>query len=229
MVFVLYTYGGWNEAAYLSAEIRAPQRNIALALVFGVVAVTSVYTIVNAAFLAGLGRERMASSEAVIFVSILVVVAVLSTLNATIITGARSNYALGRDFPELFGFMGRWLVESSVPRPALIVQAAISVLLIIGAPILFGAGGVEAMVAYTAPVFWFFFFLVGFSVPVLRTWDPAAERPFRVPLYPVTPFLFSMVCIYMFYSAIAYAGVGSLVGVGVLAAGIPLLALVRAR
>jgi amino acid transporter len=243
MVFILYTYGGWNEAAYLSAEIRAPQRNIALALVLGVVAVTSVYTIVNAAFLAGLGRERMASSEAVaadllalvagrpgaIFVSALVVVAVLSTLNATIITGARSNYALGRDFPQLFGFMGRWREESSVPRPALLVQAAISVFLIIGAPIFFGAGGVEAMVAYTAPVFWFFFFLVGFSVPILRTWDPVAERPFRVPLYPVTPFLFSLVCLYMFFSAIAYAGIGSLVGVAVLVVGIPLLALTRAR
>jgi APA family basic amino acid/polyamine antiporter len=243
MVFILYTYGGWNEAAYLSAEIRAPQRNIALALIFGVAMVTAIYMIVNAAFLAGLGRERMASSEAVaadllelvagrpgaLFVSALVVVAVLSTVNATIITGARSNYALGRDYPQLFGFMGRWQAKSSVPLPALLVQAAISVLLIVVAPILFEAGGVEAMVAYTAPVFWFFFFLVGFAVLILRTWDPGAERPFQVPFYPLTPLLFSVVCLYMLFSAIAYAGVGSLLGVAVLMVGVPLLALMRSR
>ena len=238
MVFVLYTYGGWNEAAYISAEIRAPQRNIALALLFGVVAVTAVYLIVNVAFLAGLGRERMAASDAVaadllgivagpwgaLFVSFLVMVAVLSTVNATIITGARSNYALGRDYPSLFGFMGGWKARSSVPLAGLLVQAGISILLIVLAPIVFEGGGVEAMVAYTAPVFWFFFFLVGFAVLILRAWDPAAERPFQVPLYPLTPFLFAVVCLYMFFSAIAYAGVGSLFGVLVLLAGVPLLA-----
>lgn len=241
MVFVLYTYGGWNEAAYLSAEIQAPQRNIALALLFGVGAVTAIYLIVNLAFLAGLGLEGMAGSNAVaadllrqvageggaLFISILVVVAVLSTVNATIITGGRSNYALGRDYPEVFGFMARWQSASSVPAPALLVQVIISLLLIALAPVVFEEGGVEAMVAYTAPVFWFFFFMVGLSVLILRTWDPGAERPYRVPLYPLTPFLFCLACLYMFFSAIAYAGLGSLIGVAVLLAGLPFLRVAR--
>jgi amino acid transporter len=134
MVFVLYTYGGWNEAAYLSAEIRPPQRNIAVALVTGVAIVTGVYLLVNASFLLGLGRQGMAGTDAVaadllervagepgsLLVSALVVIAVLSTVNATVITGARSNYALGRDYPSLFGILGRWKARSGVPLPALL-------------------------------------------------------------------------------------------------------------
>jgi len=241
MVFVLYTYGGWNEAAYLSAEIRAPQRNIALAILLGVGAVTLVYLVVNLAFLGGLGREGMAASDAVaadllrrvagepgaLFISSLVVIAVLSTANATIITGGRSNYALGRDYPALFGFMGRWKTSTSVPGVALLVQGGISLLLIVVAPIFFEEGGVEAMVAYTAPVFWLFFFLVALSVLILRAWDAGTDRPFRVPLYPLVPVLFAVACLYMFFSAIAYAGLGSLFGVAVLLLGVPLLSAVR--
>jgi basic amino acid/polyamine antiporter, APA family len=239
MIFVLYTYGGWNEAAYLSAEIRLPQRNIALALVLGVAAVTGIYLLVNIAFLAGMGRTRMAESGAVaadllrqaagepgaVFISLLVVIAVLSTVNASIITGGRSNYALGRDYPKVFGAMGGWNASSSVPAPALLVQASIGLLLIVLAPLIFQDGGVEAMVAYTAPVFWFFFFLAGMAVLVLRWWDSERPRPFEVPLYPLTPFLFCGVCLYMLYSAIAYAGAGSLVGLAVLLGGAPFIAL----
>lgn len=241
MIFVLYTYGGWNEAAYLSAEIRAPQKNIAVALLLGVGAVTVIYLLVNMAFLVGMGRIGMAESGAVaadllrqavgepgaVFISILVVIAVLSTVNATIITGGRSNYALGRDYPEVFGFMGKWKASSSVPVAALVVQGAISLLLIGIAPLLFEERGVEAMVAYTAPVFWFFFFLTGMAVLVLRWWDPETPRPFHVPLYPLTPFIFCGACLYMLYSAIAYAGAGSLVGVAVLLAGVPIIFLAR--
>ena len=243
MVFVLYTYGGWNEAAYLSAEIQAPQRNIAMALLLGVGAVTVIYLLVNLAFLGGLGIEAMAGSNAVaadllrqvageggaLFISVLVVVAVLSTVNATIITGGRSNYALGRDYPEVFGFMGRWSTASSVPVAALLVQGGVSLALILLAPLVFEEGGVEAMVAYTAPVFWFFFFLVGMSLLILRAWDPATSRPFRVPLYPLTPLLFCLVCVYMLFSAVSYAGAGSLLGVAVLLAGLPFLSLIPRR
>jgi basic amino acid/polyamine antiporter, APA family len=242
LIFVLFTFGGWNEAAYLSAEIKNPRRNIARVLLLGIGIITVIYLVVNIAFLAGLGRAGMAGSRVVaadllrqvwgepgaIFISLLVVVAVLSTVNATIITGGRSNYALGRDYPRVFGFLSRWNGETNVPSVALIFQGAVTLLLIVLAPLVFEEGGLEAMVAYTAPVFWFFFFLAGMSVIVLRWWDPQRDRPFRVPLFPLTPFVFCSVCLYMLYSSIAYAGVGSLVGVAVLFAGLPFLVFARA-
>ncbi len=237
LIFVLFSYGGWNEAAYLSAEIRNPAKNITRTLIAGIGIITTIYLLVNAAMLFGLGRAGMAASNAVaadllrqswgepgaIFISILVVVAVLSTVNATIITGGRSNQAMGRDFPRTFGYLGKWSGPNRVPAAALITQAVISLVLVLLSPVIFAEGGVEAMVAYTAPVFWFFFCLAGLSVIVLRHKDPARARPFRVPIYPASPILFCAVCVYMLYSSIAYAGLGSLVGVAVVVAGVPFL------
>jgi len=252
MIFVLYTYGGWNEAAYLSAEIKDPERNIVRSLLFGIGAVVAVYLLVNLAFLAGLGLDGMKSSNVVAadlvervwgapgatLISILVVVAVVSTVNATIITGARSNHALGRDYPEIFGFLGKWRAKGNVPVSALVLQAAITVILIAALPALipepdpdaaFQESGVSAMVAYTSPVFWLFFFLVGLSVAVLRAWDPDRPRVFKVPLYPLTPLVFCAACLYMLHSAVSYAGAGALLGLLVLLAGVPFLALLRRK
>jgi APA family basic amino acid/polyamine antiporter len=158
-----------------------------------------------------------------VFISLLVLVAVLSTVNATIITGGRSNFALGRDYVPIFGFLGKRRPGSEVPTAALILQGAITIGLILLVPIAFPDSGLEAMVAYTAPVFWFFFLLAGWSVVVMRRRDPQRERPFRAPIYPLAPFLFCGVCLYMLYSAIVYAGAGSLIGVAVVLAGVPFL------
>jgi amino acid transporter len=92
--------------------------------------------------------------------------------------------------------------------------------------------GFETMVAYTAPVFWFFFFLAGVSVFVLRKKDAGRVRVFSVPLYPVTPVIFCLICLYMLQSSISYifllpnigkySGLGAILGIGVLILGIPL-------
>jgi amino acid transporter len=240
MVFVLLTYGGWNEAAFLSAELRNPRRAIPRALFLGIAIVTLIYLLVTTAMVAGLGLPGVASSTAVAadllrhsfgpraasLVSLAVVVCALSTINATMITGARSAAALGRDF-ELFAPLGRWRRANSTPANALLAQGALALLLVA-----FGMArrdGFTTMVDYTAPVFWLFFLLAGLSLPVLRARDPHAHRPFRVPLYPATPLLFAAACLYMLYASLAYTGKGALVGVAVLAAGLPLLFITRSQ
>jgi amino acid transporter len=153
-------------------------------------------------------------------------VAALSSANATMITGARSNYALGRDV-RLFAFLGDWHEGQHTPRAAFLLQGGIS-LLLVG----FGAlarSGFEAMVAYTAPVFWLILLATGASVLVLRRRDPSTERPFRVPLYPLVPLLFCGIAAFMLYSSVAYAGRGALFGVAVMLAGIPILAIAGRR
>jgi basic amino acid/polyamine antiporter, APA family len=85
------------------------------------------------------------------------------------------------------------------------------------------------MVDYTAPVFWFFLLLVGLSLFVLRTQEMRRPRPFRVPLYPLTPLIFCVICVYMLHSSLAYTGPGAIVGVAVLLAGVPLLFVARPR
>jgi APA family basic amino acid/polyamine antiporter len=229
MVFVLLTYGGWNEAAYLSAELKG-ERTIVRGLVVSIGIITLLYLLVNAAYLRALGLAGTAQSEAVAAdvvglafgdgaakaLSVLVAISALTSANATVFTGARTNYALGRDV-RVLSRLGRWDPRTGTPRTALLVQAAVALALV-----LFGAAarnGFETMVEYTAPVFWFFVLLVALSVFVLRRRDPATPRRFRVPLYPATPALFAAAAAYLCYSSVAYIGVGALVGVAVLAAG----------
>lgn len=234
MVFVLLTYGGWNEAAYLSAEVRDLRRNMIRGLLISLGLIATLYLLVNWAYWEGLGLSAMSQSDAIAadlmraalgepgakVLSLLVVAAALSSTNATIFTGARTNFALGRDF-SLFRFMGKWRTASETPANALLVQGAIALGLVgVGAAT---RQGFESMVDYTAPVFWLFFFLTGVSLFVLRRTESDRARPFRVPLYPLTPLLFCGAALYMLWSSVAYTGIGALLGVGVLALGVPLL------
>jgi amino acid transporter len=110
---------------------------------------------------------------------------------------------------------------------AVVAQGAVALVLVA-----FGAAsrrGFETLVAYTAPVFWLFFLLTGVSLLVLRHRAPAAPRPFRVPLYPVTPLLFCAACAWLLWSSLRYAGPGAVAGVAVLAAGLVPLWLSRRR
>ena len=234
LVFVLLTYGGWNEAVYVSAEVKNPRRNIARALLISIAAITGLYMLVNWAYLRGLGLPGLAESEAAAadlmrraagetgarFVSLLIAISAFTSANATVITGARSNYALGCDF-RLFDFLGRWHERANTPTNALLVQGVIALILVcVGA---LARQGFVTMVEYTAPVFWLFFFFAGLSLIILRVREPDIERPFRVPLYPITPLLFCAACAYMFQSSLAYTGRGALAGVIVLLAGFPVL------
>ncbi|NJY62765.1 amino acid permease [Salinimicrobium sp. CDJ15-81-2] len=230
MVFVLLTFGGWNEAAYISAEIKKGKKKIAVALIASLLLITLVYFLVNLAFLRGLGLEGMAASNAVagdllgvafgqtgiVVMSLLVAIAAMTSANATIFTGARSNYALGRDFPS-FSYLGKWKSRLEGPVNAFLVQGAIALILVSFG--LFSRSGFETMIDYTAPVFWFFLLLVGISLFVLRKKEPLKKRPFRVPLYPILPLIFCLSSAYLLYSSIAYTGWGALAGIAVLAVG----------
>lgn len=239
MVFILLTYGGWNESAYLSADLKDVRRDMIRILLIGTCVVTAVYVLINFAYLAVLGLEGLRKSDAVAadvmraglgdrgaaVVSLIVCCAALSTINASIFTGARLYHALGQDLS-----LSRLRVWDSVgnnPRNAIFVQSLISMALVgFGA---FARDGFKAMVEYTAPVFWFFLLLVGISFFVLRQRDPHRDRPFRTPLYPVVPALFCLICAYLLYSSLVYTGLGALFGVAVLLLGVPLLFVLRTR
>jgi amino acid transporter len=149
--------------------------------------------------------------------AVVVVAAVITSANGTLFMGSRQVWAFGRDFP-LFSALGRWDGRAGAPANAILVQGAIA-LALVG----FGAAsrsGFEAMVAYTAPVFWLFFLLTGVSLFVLRRRDPSAPRPFKVPLYPLTPLVFCAACAYLLWSSVAYAGPGAVAGLAVLGTGL---------
>jgi len=240
MVFVLLTYGGWNEAAYISAELTGGRRTIVVALVVSLAIIAVLYLLVNIALLSGLGLKGLTESKAAgaevmertfgpvgrTVLGLFVGAATLTSINATMIVGARTNYAMARDWPVL-RFMGGWHASRGTPVAAFLIQGAIALALVA-----FGAlqhDGFEAMVEFTAPVFWSFLMLVGIALFVLRARDGSAERPFRVPLFPLTPIVFCVACAWLAYSSIAYAASRNAVHVSllVMAAGVVAMLFLR--
>jgi amino acid transporter len=149
LILVLYTYGGWNDAAFVAAEMRDGARNIPRALLLGTAAVTALYVLVNAAYLWGLGFEEARQSRAIAAdvlaralgfrgqrgMSLLVMVSALGGINGMIFAGARVYSSLGADHP-LFRWLGTWSRGRDAPVGALVTQAVIC-LAMIG---LFGTG-----------------------------------------------------------------------------------------
>jgi basic amino acid/polyamine antiporter, APA family len=215
MVFVLFAYGGWNEMAFVSAEVKHPRKNILRSLLIGTLAVTVIYVLANVAFLNALGLEgcRHATVATDVLglgigpwagqaISILICISALGAINGQIFTGSRIYYAMGSDH-RLYAWLGRWNARRGTPVCSLLIQGAITLAL----SVWFGLSrsGFESMVKFTTPGFWFFLALVGLSLFVLRWRDPQIERPYRVPGYPFTPILFCLSCSFMVYSSVTYA------------------------
>lgn len=212
MVFVLFTYGGWNEMAYVAAEVKNPRRNIVRALVLGTGSVILLYLLVNSAFLYALGYEGLASSPAVAndaistvfpkiggrMISALVCISALGAVNGLVFTGARISYAMGAEH-KTFRIFGKWYQRTGTPVWALVVQGAIAVTLIL----VFGS--FIDTILYTAIAVYTFYLGTALAVIVLRFKEPGVERPYKVTGYPVTTLVFCAVCGFLIYSCVTYA------------------------
>ncbi len=247
MVFVLLTYGGWNEAAYVAGELRRRGRwSMLWVLVAGSVLITLLYMGVNFAYLRILGFEQLQSSRAVaadamgavlgergaVAVSVLVAVAALGAIDGCIFTGSRAIYAWGNDYPA-FRVFGRWNGQLGAPVAALVAQGAIAMVLILLPGLsdtLAGklGSGLQSAAEYTAPVFWTFLFLTGLAAFVLRFKYPTADRPLGSWVGLLMAIVLCVMSAYMLYSSLVYTRIGALVGVGVLLAGLPVYAIARA-
>jgi amino acid transporter len=234
MVFVFLAYGGWSDAATLSAEMRDAKHGITRALLIGMSVVTALYLLVNWAFLRGLGLQGLSHSDAPAadlmllafgkpgqyLIVAVVAVTSITVMNAIMIAGARTTYAAARDTGALRA-LAQWHEVRGTPYAAIIAIGSFA-LLLVG----FGTytrGGFETMVDYLSPVYWLFLTLSALAVIVLRRRFPDVTRPFVVPGYPLLPLLFAVSSAYVLYSSLAYVKIGALVGVAVLLVGALLL------
>ena len=233
IIFVLLTYGGWNEAAYVSAEAVDQRRGIFKALILGIGTVTILYVLVNLALLHAFGAQKMGQSNAIasdlfdlaygrnsaIIFSAIVVFSCLNSINATIIFGSRSSFALGQDW-KLFSWIGHWDASGS-PRRAIFLQCLIALILVFGAS--FARESFESVVEFTAPVFWLFILLIGIALFILRRKNPDQQISCPVPFYPILPIIFILTVAWLLWSSLVYSGWGALVGVACLAVGAVIL------
>lgn len=234
MIMVLYAYGGWNDAAFVAGEVHNVRRNLPLALFIGVGLITLVYLLVNLAYLLGLGfagvKQRDVPGRLLnaflgeygsAAMHLIIIISALGAVNGLIFTGARIYSALGSEH-RIFAWLAQWHPRLGSPHWSLLLQWAITLLMIAGVGTESGRnlidnivgveipwkryfGGFGTLVAATAPIFWAFFLLTGLSLFVLRVVDADRERPFRTPLYPIVPIVFCLTCAWMLYNSVLYA------------------------
>lgn len=156
MVLVLYAYGGWNDAAFVAAEVRKRQ-NILRSLLLGTALITVIYLAVNVAYLQALGFKDMRDSRTVaanvgkmalgdqgsLAISILVMVSVLGAINGLTYTGSRVYTTLGADH-RVFAILSRWSPRFGTPVWALMIQAAVALAMIAGVGTPYGRDLIDA-------------------------------------------------------------------------------------
>lgn len=188
---VIYTYDGWTGATYFSGESKDPGREVPRATILGVWAVIAVYLLLNLAFLRVIPIGQMAGDPFVagsaaravfgltgdVVIRVIVVVGILSSMNATLLMASRVPVAMAED--GLISAVATSVSTSGVPRPTLLASA-----LVAGAFIL--TGTFDQVLALLA-----FFFVANYALSftslfVLRRREPDLARPYRVPGYPVS-------------------------------------------
>lgn len=196
LVFVIWTYGGWNEVTYVAEEVQDPKRTLPASILWGVGAITILYLAVHWVYLkfvplAAMPEKPLIAAEVMeamlgplgaAVTALMVACSALGACNGEILTGGRIALAMGRDH-ALFRHLSVVHPTAKTPARALAFNAA-------GASVLIWAGTFEQIVTYSTVVLAIFFVMTALAVPVLRRRDPATPRPYRVWGYPVTPALF---------------------------------------
>jgi basic amino acid/polyamine antiporter, APA family len=228
LVAALWAYDGWNDLNMVAGEIRNPQRNVPLSLIWGVATVGALYILVNAAVqyvlpAAAVAASQRPASDAVALVlgragaglvSAGMAVSMLVTLNGSIMSGARVPFAMARD-GHFFRAIAEVHPRFHTPSVAIIVQCGLAIILLLV------GGSFRQFFSLAIFAEWLFYMITGSSIFVFRRRDPLAERPYRVWGYPVVPALFVMVSAALLYYTFTDNLKSSAAGCLVILAGIP--------
>jgi len=191
-----WAYDGWNNVTFVAGEVKNPQRNIPLALLYGTLIVIAVYVLINIAFLYVLPIDEMSKSPLVaasaaerIFgvngasiISIAVIISTFGALNGSILATARVQFAMARD-RLFFSPLGKIHPKFGTPHVSLIIQGVWSCVLVL-------SGSFDTISDYVIFAAWLFYMLGAYGVFVLRKKMPEVNRPYRVWGYPYTPIIF---------------------------------------
>lgn len=228
LVAALWAYDGWNDLNMVAGEIRNPQRNVPLSLIWGVATVGALYILVNAAVQYVLPAAAVAASErpatdvvALVLghagaglVSAGMAISMLVTLNGSTMSGARVPFAMARD-----GYFFKAIAEVHprfhTPSVAIIVQCGLAILLL-----LLG-GSFRQFFSLAIFAEWLFYMIASSTVFVFRRREPNLERPYRVWGYPVVPALFVLVSAALLYYTFTDNLKSSAAGCLVILAGVP--------
>jgi basic amino acid/polyamine antiporter, APA family len=234
LIPVMFTYSGWNAAAYVAEEIRDPGRNVPRALALGTAAVVLIYVLMNALYLyviparelARVDRsvldiiaDRLLGSYAGNIMGVVSIISLAASISAMTLAGPRVYYSMGRD--GLF-FRRTAIVHPRyrTPSSSIIAQAAWSSLLVLTAT-------ADALVTYTGFAIVLFSGMAVVALFVLRRRMPDAPRPFRAWGYPLAPAIYAVASLAILMNGLYRAPGATGTGVLIIAAGLPMYYLFR--
>ena len=225
LVYVMYSYMGWNASTYIVNEIRDPQRNVPRSVILGTLIVTVLYVALNAAFLrtttlaamsgkleVGLiaGRQIFGAAGGQV-VAALISLGLISAVSSMIWIGPRVTVAIGEDLPAL-SFLAIQ-TKNGTPRVALVAQAVITTVLVL-------TGSFQKVLDYIQMALILFSALTVLGVIVLRVREPGLARPYKTWGYPATPVLFLLVSGFMIIYLLKTNPNESLAGLGTVLVGL---------
>jgi len=230
LIPVMFSYGGWQNANYVAEEMRDPKRDLPRSLIVGTLVVVLVYGAINYVYLRTLGQAGLASTLTPasdtarrIFgpagdrlIAGAIAISTFGFLNLTMLAPTRVYYAMARDGVFLER-VARIHPRFGTPSLAIVIQSGWAIALAL-------TGTYAELVDYVVFADWIFFGLAGLSLFVFRRRYPVAARDpgvFRAPGYPVVPGLFIFVAVVIVVSVVRSNPTGSLIGLGLLASGVP--------
>jgi APA family basic amino acid/polyamine antiporter len=227
MIAVLWTYDGWYGATFVAGELKRPERTLPIGLIAGTAIVTLLYLLVNVAYIRAMSVEQIAASPriaeaaaTVLFgpmggrvVSAMALVSIFGCLAVTILYCARIYLPMAQD-GLFFSALAHIHPVYRTPNASLIAQGALGILLTC-------SGTYQQLYTYVIFAIFLFHAATGIAVFVLRRHRPEIPRPFRVPGYPWVPLLFVGTSVFFVVNTLLEAPRESLVGLGLLALGVP--------
>lgn len=201
LIPAFFAYGGWQQVLWIAGEVREPRRNLPRSIIAGVLIVIAAYLLVNWAYLALLGVGGVASTQTLAadavgvawpdvgerIVALAVAISAFGVLNTQLLTGPRLIFGMARD-SRFFPVFATTHQRFRTPAPAIALLVSLALLMLY-----LGWTSERAISTLTAGVVQVdavFFALTGAALIVLRYRRANADRPMRVPLYPVVPALF---------------------------------------
>jgi APA family basic amino acid/polyamine antiporter len=227
MIAVLWSYDGWIEITYCASEVKNPQRNLPLALVFGTLMAVGMYVLINAAYIYVLSVGKMSQSALVAadtatvllgrygatLISAAVLVSALGANNGFILTGARIYYAMAKQ-GLMFPWVGRVHPRFHTPVGSLVTQAVWSSILVF-------TGTFNQLFTYAVFAGWIYYAMSCGAVLILRRKAPDMPRPYRAWGYPAAPIIFILFAIWLVISTIIHDPRDAGIGLGIILLGLP--------
>jgi APA family basic amino acid/polyamine antiporter len=230
MVPVLFAYGGWQTASFVSGEMREPRRDLPRGLFIGVAAVIVVYVVVTYVCLRALGPAGLAAtstpasevmrqalgSRGAKLIACGIAISTVGFLSQSILTAPRVYYAMARD-GLFFKAVGRLNERTRVPVIAIALQGVWAIVVAL-------TGKYDQILNYVVTIDTLFFGLTGAALFVFRRREIAARKEagdkyVRVPWHPFTTGLFVLACWSVALSTLLQAPKNAGIGVGILALG----------